>query len=78
MPPLVPNRFLVRISHPCPYVNAMPLGGGDRLLDLPESARLNNFAELDGQANFADVRLAWNELGLGFQLAVKGKDKPPA
>ena len=54
MPPLVPNRFLVRISHPCPYVKAMPRDDGDALLDLPESARLNNFADLDAQANFAD------------------------
>ncbi len=78
MPPLVPNRFLVRVSHPCVSVKDMPLDGGDRLLDLPESARLNNFAELDGQKNFADVRLAWNELGLGFQVVVKGKERPPA
>src|SRR5689334_21183552 len=42
MPPLVPNRFLVRVSHPCPHVKAMPLDGDDKLLDLPESARLNN------------------------------------
>jgi hypothetical protein len=78
MPPLVPNRFLLRMSHPCPYVKAMPRDDGDALLDLPESARLNNFAELDAQTNFADVRLAWNELGLGFQVTVRGKEQPPA
>ncbi len=76
MPPLIPNRFLVRISHPCLYVKDMP-GDGAVLLDLPESSRLNNFAELDSHANFADVRLAWNELGLGVQVTVTGKDRPP-
>ncbi len=78
MPPLVPNRFLVRVSHPCVYVKDVPRDDGDRLLDLPDAARLNNFAELDAQKNFADVRLAWNELGLAVQLTVKGKDRPPA
>jgi hypothetical protein len=78
MPPLVPNRFLVRVTHPCPYVKGMPQKKGDHLLDLPESARLTNFAELDGTINFADVRIAWNELGLGIQVTVTGKDRPPA
>src|SRR5207247_9986461 len=31
---------------------------------------------LEGQRDFADVRLAWNEGGLGVQVAVKGKDQP--
>jgi hypothetical protein len=46
------------------------------LHDLPESARLNHFAGLDGQSSFADVRLAWNELGLGVQVSVNGKQQP--
>ncbi len=80
MPPLVPPRFLVRVAHPCPRVAAMPADGedADHLVDLPESARLRTFADLDGQADFADVRLAWNEFGLGLQLVVKGKEQPPA
>jgi hypothetical protein len=57
----------------------MPLGEEeDHVVDLPETARLNNFADLDEQKNFADVRLAWNELGLGVQVTVKGKDQLPA
>jgi hypothetical protein len=72
MPPIVPYRFLVRVAHPCPYVKGMPLGDDDHVVDLPDAARLNNFADLDGAANFADVRLAWNELGLGVQVTVKG------
>lgn len=80
MPPLVPNRFLVRVAHPCPHVKGMPrdTDGEDYLLNLPDAARLNNFADLDGTANFADVRLAWNEFGLGVQAVVTGKQQPPA
>lgn len=78
MPPLVPNRFLVRVCHPCPYVKAMPRNKDDRLLDLPDAARLSTFAALDGGTDFADVRVAWNELGLGVQATVMGKEQPPA
>lgn len=75
MPALVPHRFLIRMAHPCPYHKSMPLDG-DTLFDIPESGRLNNFAELDGQSSFADVRLAWNEFGIGIQLTVVGKKLP--
>jgi hypothetical protein len=75
--PLVPNRFLFRVAHPCHYRAAMPLAGDD-LLDLPESNRIDNFAGLDDLHNFADFRLAWNDLGLGVQVEVRGKDKPLA
>src|SRR5207248_2204634 len=64
-------------AHPCRYVKAMPREDADALLDLPESCRLANFAALDGRTNFADVRLAWNELGLGLQVTVTGKDQAP-
>jgi hypothetical protein len=75
--PLVPHRFLVRVAYPCRYVKGMPREDADRLLDLPEACRIDNFAALDEQRNFADVRLAWNELGLGVQVAVAGKDQLP-
>ena len=72
MPALIPHRFLVRLAHPCAYVKGMP-----QSLELPDSARLKNYAELDGGTNYADLRLAWNDFGLGLQLAVEGKKKPP-
>lgn len=77
MPEIVPNRFLVRIAHPCPYVKDVPRDTekDDHLVDLPESARIENFAALDEQKNFADVRLAWNEFGLAVQVEVKGKEQ---
>jgi hypothetical protein len=73
---LIPHRFLFRIAYPCRYVKKLPRTGDDRLLDLPEACRIDNFAAMDERTNFADVRLAWNELGLGLQVEVRGKDKP--
>jgi hypothetical protein len=74
---LIPGRFLVRLAHPCPFVARMPSVMGDHLVDLPESGRLENLAGLGEQANFAEVRLGWNESGLGVQVEVRGKDQPP-
>jgi hypothetical protein len=74
---LVPSRFLFRVAYACPLVEAMPRDNDDHLIDLPESARLDNFAAPAERRNFADVRLAWNPFGLGLQAEVKGKDQPP-
>lgn len=73
---LLPHRFLFRVAYPCRYVKEMPLEERDELLDLPEECRIDNFAAMDEQRNFADVRLAWNEFGLGLQVEVKGKQQP--
>jgi hypothetical protein len=73
----VPSHFLFRLSYPCRYVPDIPRRDDDRLLDLPEDCRLDNFAGMEGKKNFADVRLAWNELGLGLQVEVWGKDREP-
>jgi hypothetical protein len=73
---LVPPSFLVRISYPCRYRKEMPREDDD-LLDLPDTYHLEHFGPMDGRPSFADVRLAWNELGLGVQVEVRGKDQPP-
>jgi hypothetical protein len=75
--PLVPNRFLFRLTRVCPYVPDLPREGED-LLDLPASCRVDNHAAMDGLKNFADVRLAWNENGIALQADVRGKEQPPA
>ena len=75
--PLVPNRFLVRLLYACPYVKDMPLDDDDSIVDLPEAARLDPFADMDDAPQFADVRLGWNEIGLGVTVVVKGKDNFP-
>lgn len=74
--PLIPSRFLVRLLYACPYVKRMP-HDDESLIELPDAARLDPFADLDGAPNFADVRLGWNEAGLGFTVEVKGKDNFP-
>jgi hypothetical protein len=77
MTALLPSRFLIRVAQPCPHWAKMPLSKGERILDLPDAAKVNNFAELDGLKNYADVRLAWNDFGLGVQVTVKGKEQEP-
>jgi hypothetical protein len=79
MSSLVPHRFLVRMSHPCPFVKDVPRDTDDDefLLELPESAQLQNFAALDQQTNFSDVRVAWNDFCLAIQIEVKGKSQEP-
>lgn len=49
----------------------------DRMLELPDECRIDNLAEMDDERNFADVWLAWNEMGLGVQIDVRGKEKEP-
>ncbi len=73
--PLIPHRFLFRLALPCRHVADVP-HDGEELFDLPEECRLDNFADMDERKNFADVRLAWNESGLAFQVEVRGKDQP--
>ena len=75
--PLLPNRFLVRLLYSCPCVKLMPLDDEDSLIELPDAARLDAFADMDDAPNFADVRLGWNEMGLGFTVDVKGKENFP-
>jgi len=72
---LVPARFLLRITHPCPHVTKMPAASDRRLLDLPDECQIENFAGIDGVQNYADVRLAWNELGIGLQVEIRGKQQ---
>jgi hypothetical protein len=74
---LIPHQFLFRIAYPCGYVKSIPAENADRLLDLPEACRIDNFAAMDERRNFADVRLAWNEFGLAFQAGVTGKEQLP-
>jgi hypothetical protein len=73
---LIPNRFLFRVAYPCRYIADVPRDGDD-LLGLPDECRIDNYADMDGRRDFADVRLAWNDEGLAFQVEVRGKEKPP-
>jgi hypothetical protein len=74
---LVPHRFLLRVAHPCQYAKGMPLIKDARLLELSPDYRIDNFAAIDQQKNYAEVAIAWNELGVGLQVEVRGKQQLP-
>src|SRR5437763_12599560 len=74
---LVPHRFLLRVAHPCLYAKSIPLRKDVRILELGEDYRIDNFAAIDDQKNLAEVCLAWNELGIGLQVEVRGKQQLP-
>lgn len=73
---LIPPVFLFRLAYPCPFQKEIPHQEGDSLLELPPNCRVDDRARLREQPYFADVRLAWNEQGLGVQWEVRGKDQP--
>jgi hypothetical protein len=54
-----------------------PLAWTAKGLQLPESCRIPSFGQLAGRPVFADVRLAWNETGIGAQVLVNGKRQLP-
>jgi hypothetical protein len=72
---LIPGRFWIRAAYGCRYVKKIPKVDAEYLLDLPESCRIDNLAAIDGHSNFADVSMAWNELGIG--VAVISKVRSP-
>ena len=74
---LVPHRFLLRVAHPCRYAKAIPLIKDARLVELSADYRIDNYAAIDQQKNYADVCIAWNELGVGLQVEVRGKQQLP-
>ncbi len=67
--PLLPQAFWFRLAMPCVRVDALPRASG-RPLDLPVACRLPEFARLEGQTPWADVRAAWNPKGLGVAVEV--------
>ena len=71
---LVPKRFLFRFSLPCLYRDTLWTAAG---ASLDEKFRLANLAELEGRPSIADVRAAWNELGIVFSVRVSGKQQAP-
>ena len=75
--PLIPHSLLFRVTFPCRYVKNIPSDEGERLLDLSEACRIESLAAMDERPSFADLRLAWNDFGLGVQLEVRGKDQEP-
>jgi hypothetical protein len=73
---VIPYRFLFRVAYSCTYVKEMPFDDADRLIELQAGCWIDNYAAMEGLDNFAELALAWNELGIGVQLEVRGKDQP--
>jgi len=55
----------------------VPLSKGDALLDLSSEFTIASLCGLDGQEEFAELRICWNAQGLGFQASITGKKQPP-
>ncbi len=72
--PLIPPSFLFRYATICRH---HPLEWTAKGVGLGEEYRLLGFAEMDAQRQFADVRMAWSEQGLGFSVRVEGKRQLP-
>lgn len=72
----VPHRFLFRYSFPVNNVPKLP-GKRGKLLNLPKACLLPDVGELDGVQSFAELRVAWNEAGIGVSVDVRGKQHPP-
>lgn len=76
---LISPRFLFRFSVPVRHSGMTWKQGG---VELEEPHKLLNLATLDAGTNdreplFADVRLAWNVLGLTLNVRVDGKQQAP-
>ena len=70
---LIVPTMLFRFAAPCRYTADGWTANG---CTLAEKHRLPCFAELEGRPSFADVKLAWNEKGLIFNVEVRGKQQP--
>lgn len=76
MTALVPPEFLFRYSFPVQHIQNLPRRG-KRLLNLPAECTLPSLAILANRTDFGEVRLAWNDRGLGITVSVDGKTHPP-
>ncbi len=66
---LLPQAFWFRLAMPCRRIDGLASAvGKGRLLDLPATCRLPTSAPLEGQAAWADVRVAWNPEGLAVSV----------
>jgi hypothetical protein len=76
VPDLLPHRFLFRYSLPVRYERKLPRSA-KRPLGLSADFALPDFGPLDKAAPIGQLRLAWNERGLGISVEVEGKRRPP-
>jgi hypothetical protein len=73
--PLLPQAFWFRIAANCPCIQDMPRSErAGSLLDLPPSCALPDGASLEGRQSWAEVRVGWNDRGLGIAIEAEGVD----
>jgi len=72
---LVPNRFLFDFCFPLCYRAKFPKLDGT-LSGWSDADRLPTLSEIDGAAEFADIRACWNDSGLALACRVGGKRVP--
>lgn len=72
----IPPSFLFRFCYPCLYVKEMPVKKGEDLLGLSKTCTIPDSLRLTEKPGFAEIRMGWNEKGMGFEVRVKGKDRP--
>src|SRR5262249_34877255 len=61
---------------PVRYDGKLPRSG-KKLLGLGDEFALADFSQLDGAQPSGELRLAWNERGLGVSVELSGKKQPP-
>jgi hypothetical protein len=76
MTAVVPHRFLFRYEFAIPRIGGLPRQKGNRPLNLPDATCIADLGALDQVASLADVRGAWNQHGIGFQIEVTGRERP--
>ncbi|MGD9857013.1 MAG: hypothetical protein AB7U20_18850 [Planctomycetaceae bacterium] len=76
MSSLLPPEFLFRYTVSAKHRPGLPRRG-KKLLNLPEEYRLPSLAGLAGRTDFGEIRIAWNERGVGIGVRVTGKSHPP-
>ncbi len=72
--PLLAPTLLFRFESPCHYKKFSWSSDG---VQLPKSCMLPSFGELEGRPVFADVRAAWCDDGMAFNVRVVGKKQSP-
>lgn len=76
MPEVVPYPFLFRLAIPIQRLDTIPKRGR-RLLDLSDDFRLPDLSELQMVRPTGELRMAWNDDGLGVSVLVQGKQQEP-
>ena len=76
MPEVVPYPLLFRFAFPIRRADEIPQPG-KRWFDLGSEFALPDLSELQGSKPTGELRMAWNDEGLGLSLLVRGKRNDP-